>query len=156
MLPATTRWPPTGKWSMGVPSHPPRYRLGTCTSWPARVNPHWRSRAGGPILAFVEAAGEATKTDSGSSKPVQKLRLCRSVFVAINLRHPPFMRESASRSDHAATSLPSTSRHFAAARQFGRFRTEADIGPDFMSTRPSSPPLASGSDAAQKIELAKR
>src|ERR1700680_3048489 len=28
------------------------------------------------------------------------------------------------------------SRHFAAARQFGRFRTEADIGPDFMSTRP--------------------
>jgi hypothetical protein len=47
---------------------------------------------------------------------VQKLRLCRSVFVAINLRHPPFMRESASRSDHAAISLPSTSRHFAAAR----------------------------------------
>ena len=30
------------------------------------------------------------------------------------------------------------SRHFAAARQFGRFRTEADIGPDFMSTRPTS------------------
>ena len=29
-----------------------------------------------------------------------------------------------------------TSRHFAAAQQFGRFRTEADIGPDFMSTRP--------------------
>ena len=29
------------------------------------------------------------------------------------------------------------SRHFAAARQFGRFRTDADIGPDFMSTRPS-------------------
>jgi hypothetical protein len=25
--------------------------------------------AGGPILAFVEAAGEATKTGSGSSKP---------------------------------------------------------------------------------------
>ena len=30
----------------------------------------------------------------------KKLRLCRSVFVAINLRHPPFMPESASRSDH--------------------------------------------------------
>ena len=27
-------------------------------------------------------------------------------------------------------------RHFAAARQFGRFRTDADIGLDFMSTRP--------------------
>ena len=37
-----------------------------------------------------------------------------------------------------ANSEPSThgtSRHFAAARQFGRFWTEADIGPDFMSTR---------------------
>src|SRR5262245_53358420 len=30
-----------------------------------------------------------------------------------------------------------TSRHFAAARQFGRFRTGADIRPDFMSTRPN-------------------
>jgi hypothetical protein len=30
------------------------------------------------------------------------------------------------------------SRHFGAARQFGCFRTEADIGPDFMSTRPTS------------------
>jgi hypothetical protein len=30
----------------------------------------------------------------------KKRRLCRSVFVAINLRHPPFMPESASRSDH--------------------------------------------------------
>ena len=29
-------------------------------------------------------------------------------------------------------------RHFAAARQFGRFRTDADIGLDFMSTRPST------------------
>ena len=29
-------------------------------------------------------------------------------------------------------------RHFAAARQFGRFRTDADIRLDFMSTRPSS------------------
>jgi hypothetical protein len=28
-------------------------------------------------------------------------------------------------------------RHFAAARQFGRFRTDADIGLDFISTRPS-------------------
>ncbi len=28
------------------------------------------------------------------------------------------------------------SRDFAAARQFGSFRTEADIGPDFMQTRP--------------------
>jgi hypothetical protein len=36
----------------------------------------------------------------------------------ISLRHPPFMRESASRPDHAAMSLPSTSRPFAAARQF--------------------------------------
>jgi hypothetical protein len=27
-------------------------------------------------------------------------------------------------------------RHFTAARQFGRFRTDADIGLDFMSTRP--------------------
>jgi hypothetical protein len=36
----------------------------------------------------------------------------------ISLRHRPFMRESASRSDHAAMSLPSTSRPFAAAWQF--------------------------------------
>jgi hypothetical protein len=38
-----------------------------------------------------------------------------------------------------ANSEPSThgpSRHFAAARQFGRFWTEADIGPGPMSTRP--------------------
>jgi hypothetical protein len=28
------------------------------------------------------------------------------------------------------------SRHLAAARQFGRFRAKADIGPDFMSARP--------------------
>ena len=35
-----------------------------------------------------------------------------------------------------------TSRHFDAARQFGRFRTEAEIRLDFMSTR--LPLLATG------------
>jgi hypothetical protein len=30
------------------------------------------------------------------------------------------------------------SRHCAAGRQYGRFRTEADDGPDFMTTRPNS------------------
>jgi hypothetical protein len=40
-----------------------------------------------------------------------------------------------------ANSEPSThgpSRHFAATQQIGRFRSEADIKPDFMSTRPST------------------
>ena len=35
-------------------------------------------------------------------------------------------------------SLIGPKRHFAAARQFGRFRTDADIGLDFMSTRPNT------------------
>jgi hypothetical protein len=30
-----------------------------------------------------------------------------------------------------------TKHHSASGRQFGGFRTEADIGPDFMSTQPS-------------------
>jgi hypothetical protein len=35
-----------------------------------------------------------------------------------------------------SSTLPS--RHFAATQQFGRFRSEANIEPDFMSTRPKS------------------
>jgi hypothetical protein len=31
-----------------------------------------------------------------------------------------------------------TSRHFAATQQLGRFRSEVDIGPEFMSTLPLS------------------
>jgi hypothetical protein len=44
-------------------------------------------KAGGPISAFVEAAGEATKTGSGSSKPVILSRHAR--YVAIDrYRYP--------------------------------------------------------------------
>src|SRR6266851_4886905 len=62
---------------------------------PARPRPGQRGdptleiTAGGPISAFVEAAGEATKTGSGSSKPDILSRHAR--YVAID-RTAPFLR----------------------------------------------------------------
>ena len=46
-----------------------------------------------------------------------------------------------------------TSRHFAAAQQFGRFRTEADIGPDFMSTRPGRVLLEGAAMISSALEV---
>jgi hypothetical protein len=59
--------------------------------------------AGGPISAFVEAAGEATKTGSGSSKPDIVNRHAR--YVAID-RTVPFLRHrytNAARTCHSAS-----------------------------------------------------
>jgi hypothetical protein len=54
-----------------------------------RGDPTLEITAGGPISAFVEAAGEATKTGSGSSKPDILSRDAR--YVAID-RTVPFLR----------------------------------------------------------------
>ena len=73
--------------------------------------------------------------------------VCRSVFVAINLRHPPFMRESASRSDHAAMSLPGTNatcRDVVAMSAFG-WPTSA------VDRNPSGDPIASTSASSRRV-----
>ena len=45
-----------------------------------------------------------------------------------------------------------TSRHFAAPQQFGRFRVEADIWPDFMSTRLSATALSRGAPSPRSAQ----
>ncbi len=52
-------------------------------------DPTLEIKAGGPISAFVEVAGEATKTGSGSSRPEILSRHAR--YVAID-RTVPFLR----------------------------------------------------------------
>src|SRR6266850_4513671 len=69
-------------------------------------DPTLEIKAGGPISAFVEAAGEATKTGPGSSKPDILSRDAR--YVAID-RTVPFLRY---RYPMAARPCPSASLSF--------------------------------------------
>src|SRR6266849_7503802 len=99
---------------------------------PARPRPDRRGdptleiTAGGPISAFVEAAGEATKTGSGSSKPDILSRHAR--YVAMD-RTVPFLRY---RYPIAARTCPSASLSFgqvAALRRTQRCRRGLHYGP---------------------------
>src|SRR5216684_8622889 len=92
MLPATTRWPLTGEWLMRCsPTIPTRY----VHVLAGAGDPTLEIKAGGPISAFVEAAGEATKTGSGSSQPdpespcaIRRDRSDCPIFFAIGIRSP--------------------------------------------------------------------
>ena len=80
----------------------------------------------------------------------------RSCEPHLKADHMAALTNAANVKKALANSEPSThgtSRHFAAAQQFGRFRTEADIGPDFMSTRPGRVLLEGAAMISSALEV---
>jgi len=124
-----------------VPTIPTRY----VHVLPGAGDPTLEIKAFGPISAFVEAAGEATKTGSGSSKPDILSRHAR--YVAID-RTVPFLRY---RYPIAAHTCHSASPSFAKSQFYverGCVDEDCIMGPKHeMTSTPASDVLRDAKDA---------